>query len=107
MRRKIAGVLMAAVAMCAVGCTSYYKVTDPTTGKTYYTTELKQSGHGAARLKDARTGTTVNLQNSEITQIKKEEFEAGKYSAPAAGTASKSSAFEQPAQSAGSGDMQK
>ena len=108
MRRKAAGVLVAAaVTMWAVGCTSYYKVTDPTTGKTYYTTELKQSGNGAARLKDARTGTTVNLQNSEITHIKKEEFEAGKYSAPAAGTASKSSAFEQPAQSAGSGDMQK
>ena len=71
------------LALLLGGCTSYYKVTDPTTGKAYYTTELKQKGNGAATLKDGRTGNTVNLQNSEISTISKEEYEAGRYAAPA------------------------
>jgi uncharacterized protein YceK len=66
------------------GCTSYYKVTDPTTGKSYYTTEVKQRSNGSATLKDARTGSTVNVQNSEVQTIKKEEFESGKNTEPTA-----------------------
>jgi hypothetical protein len=65
------------------GCTSYYKVTDPTTGKAYYTTELTQKGNGSATLKDGRTGNTVNIQNSEISKISKDEYAAGRYTAPA------------------------
>jgi uncharacterized protein YceK len=65
------------------GCTSYYKVTDPTTGKAYYTTQLQQKNNGAASLKDGRTGSTVNLQNSEIEKITKAQYEAGRTSAPA------------------------
>src|SRR5262245_17598006 len=72
-----------AAALMITGCTSYYKVTDPTSGRVYYTTQLKQRGSGAAELTDARTGNVVNLQNSEVQQINKEEFEAGKYTAPA------------------------
>jgi hypothetical protein len=66
----------------AVGCTTYYKVTDPTTGKTYYTTELQKKGSGAATLKDGRTGNTVSLQNSEISKISKEEYDSGRYTQP-------------------------
>jgi hypothetical protein len=70
---------------CATGCTNYYKVTDPSTGKVYYTTNLDQRGNGAATLTDARTGETVNIQNSEISKINEKQFEAGKYTpAPAA-----------------------
>ena len=65
------------------GCTTYYKVTDPTTGKVYYTTELKHKSSGAATLKDARTGNKISLQNSEVQKVKKEEFESGKNTAPA------------------------
>jgi hypothetical protein len=67
----------------AGGCTNYYQVTDPTTGKSYYTTELKQKGNGAATLKDGRTGNTVNIQNSEINKISKEEYDSGRFAAPA------------------------
>jgi hypothetical protein len=70
----------ALIALCCVtGCTSYYKVTDPTTGRTYYTTELKQKGNGSATLKDSRSGNTVTLQNTEVAKIKKDEYNAGKY----------------------------
>ena len=81
MRR--AGSLMVVAVLCVAGCTNYYKVTDPTTNKTYYTTELKTGGSGATTLKDARSGNTVTLQNSDVQTIKKEEFQAGKYAAPA------------------------
>lgn len=74
---------IALAAICAGGCTSYYKVTDPTTGKVYYTTQLQQKGSGSATLTDARTGNKVNLQNTEIAKVSKEEFEAGKFAAPA------------------------
>ena len=80
MRKRIT---MYLATLMLVGCTSYYKVTDPTTGKTYYTTELKQKRHGAASLKDARTGNTVNLQNSEIAKVSKDEYNAGRYSSTA------------------------
>ena len=80
MKNRIAVGLIGAALLS--GCTSYYRVSDPHTGKTYYTTDLKRKDGGAATLKDARTGSTVTVQNSEITQIKKEEFEAGKYTEP-------------------------
>jgi hypothetical protein len=65
------------------GCTNYYKVHDPTTGRDYYTTELTHQNSGAATLKDARTGNRVNLQNSEVSKVSKEQFESGKNTAPA------------------------
>ncbi len=60
------------------GCTSYYKVTDPTTGKVYYTTDLRQKDNGAAQLKDASNGNTITIQNSVVAKIDKEQFETGK-----------------------------
>ena len=80
--RKTAAVCLAL--LCLGGCTNYYKVTDPTTGREYYTTELQRNNSGAATLKDARTGNTVNLQNSEIAKVSKEQYEAGKYTTPGA-----------------------
>ena len=64
------------------GCTNYYKVHDPTTGRDYYTTELTHQNSGAATLKDARTGNRVNLQNSEVSKVSKEQFESGKNTPP-------------------------
>lgn len=54
----------------------YYKVMDPATEKTYYTKDLKEEKGGAIKIKDANTGSTVTLQNSEVTEINKEEFKA-------------------------------
>ena len=79
--RTMAALCLALV--CIGGCTTYYKVTDPTTGKEYYTTELQRQNSGAATLKDARTGNTVNLQNSEIAKVSKHQYESGRYATPA------------------------
>lgn len=54
----------------------YYKVKDTATDKTYFTDELTEEKGGAVKLKDANTGSTVTLQNSEVTKINKEEFKA-------------------------------
>jgi hypothetical protein len=95
--KAIAAVCLAL--LFATGCTSYYRVTDPTTGREYYTTQLDEKDSGAATLKDARTGRTVNLQNSEIAQISKEEYETGKVATPpqpaAAAVKTESSPFDQ------------
>jgi hypothetical protein len=54
----------------------YYKVLDPATDKIYYTQKIGEEKGGAIKLKDANTGSTVTLQNSEVTKINKEEFKA-------------------------------
>jgi hypothetical protein len=72
--------LLAGAGAGVAGCTQYYRVTDPSTGKVYYTTNVDRN-HGSATLKDARTGNKVTVQNSEVETIRKEEFEAGKYAA--------------------------
>ena len=61
----------------AVGCTKYYKVTDPTSDKTYYTTKIKRKGSGAIKIEDERTGNEVTLQTSEIEKITKNQFNSG------------------------------
>src|SRR5690349_14709444 len=83
MNRALAGLLVAAMA-CTAGCTTYYQVHDPTTGRDYYTTDYNQRGSGTATLTDARTGNQVTLQNSEVKKISKEEFEVGKFAQPTA-----------------------
>jgi len=80
---KRIGKLLVLGAICAAaGCTSYYRVHDPSTGKDYYTNDVKQERSGAATLKDARTGKQVTVQNSETEQISEEEFNTGRYSQP-------------------------
>ena len=64
---------LAGILACGGG---YYRVKDPATGTTYYTKDLKEQKGGAVTLKDANTGSTVTLQNSEVTQINKEEYKA-------------------------------
>jgi expansin (peptidoglycan-binding protein) len=54
---------------------SYYEVRDPSSSTTYYTTDIDRAGtSGAVKFKDAKTGTAVTLQNSEVKEISKDEF---------------------------------
>lgn len=60
------------------GCTTYYKVSDPSSGHTYYTTKVKErGGSGAIKFVDEKSKSTVTLQASEVKEISEEEFEAG------------------------------
>jgi hypothetical protein len=66
------------LALSISGCTSYYRVTDPASGKNYYTTEVKETGRsGAVKVKDAKTGSMVTLQSSEVKEISEEEYKSG------------------------------
>ena len=60
------------------GCGGYWMVTDPTTKNIYYTEEIKESksGSGALKFIDAKTGNEVNIQNSEVKKVSKDEFKA-------------------------------
>ena len=62
-------------ALAVMGCGGgYYKVTDPGSGKVYYTNKVDQKSGGRVEFKDANTGSTVTLQSSEVLKIKKAEF---------------------------------
>ena len=69
--------VMLIICFFAVGCTKYYKITDPTTDKIYYTTKIKKKGSGAINIEDKRTGKKVTLQSSEIEKITENQFNAG------------------------------
>lgn len=55
-------------------CGSYYKITEPATQKVYYTTDIDKEDSGAVNFKDQITQEDVTIQNSEISEISKEEF---------------------------------
>jgi hypothetical protein len=58
------------------GCASYYRVKDPATGTSYYTTDIDRNKSGSVTFTDDNTGSKVTLQNSEVTEIKKEDYKA-------------------------------
>jgi hypothetical protein len=59
------------------GCTDHYRVTDPMSGKSYYTTKVDNAGRaGAVKIKDEKTGSIVTVQSSEVKQISEEEYDA-------------------------------
>lgn len=64
------------LALAAAGCTSYYRVTDPGTSKTYYTDDFKRSG-SSLQFKDHKTGADVTLPASEVMEISEDEYKKG------------------------------
>lgn len=61
------------------GCSSYYQVLDPVTGKIYYTMDYDSVMGGAVEFRDARTGAEVALQNSEVKEMNEEEFDVARF----------------------------
>lgn len=64
-------------AIISGGCATYYQVKEPTGGQTYYTTDIEETKAGAVKFKDKKSGSTITLQNSEVREIKKDEYEKG------------------------------
>jgi hypothetical protein len=77
--------LIAAMACLTLGCSShYYRVTDPSSGKNYFTKKVDEAGRaGAVKFKDERTGGNVTLQSSEVKEISEGEYDAGLVAKPA------------------------
>ena len=72
----IRGLVVCGLILGVTGCTHYYRVTDPGSGKTYYTTDIHEDRGGAVKIKDDRTRSTVTLQSSEVREISEDEYEA-------------------------------
>ena len=68
-----------ALVCLVIGCSShYYRVTDPSSGKNYFTKKVDEAGRaGAVKFKDERTGGNVTLQSSEVKEISEGEYDAG------------------------------
>jgi hypothetical protein len=73
---RIAIVLSIFICSLSLGCTTYYKVHDPNTGSTYYSTEIDTEDGGAVSLKDDRTNAQVTIQNSEIMELTADQYDA-------------------------------
>lgn len=79
MRKHLIAVgMLCGATLIAAGCSSYYRVTDPASGNSYYTTKVEDAGKaGAVRFKDEKTGSKVTLQSSEVKELSEAEFKAG------------------------------
>jgi len=76
------------LAVLAAGCSSNYRVTDPASGKNYYTNKVEDAGRGGAvKFKDEKTGSLITLQSSEVKEISGDEFDAALKPAPPAAAA--------------------
>ena len=73
-----------AMVCLVVGCSShYYRVTDPSSGKNYFTKKVDEAGRaGAVKFKDERTGGNVTLQSSEVKEISEGEYDASLVAKP-------------------------
>lgn len=81
----VTGLILCGVVLAVTGCSSHYRVTDPASGKTYYTTKINETGRGGAvKIKDEKTGSTVTLQSSEVKEISADEYEAALKAEPPA-----------------------
>ncbi len=78
----LAGIGLSFLCFVATGCASYYKVTDPTSGRVYYTQKVDQLDNGGAKLTDASNGNMVTIQNSEVQKITEEQYNAGRMAPP-------------------------
>lgn len=77
-KHLITALMVVGLTVQVAGCTTYYRVTDPGSGKTYYTTKVDDVGRGGAvKIKDDKTGGMVTLQSSEVKEISQEEYKAG------------------------------
>jgi hypothetical protein len=68
--------LAGVIALTLSGCASFYKVTDPASGRTYYTDNIKKHGNGAIEFKDEVSKTQVRLAASEVIEITEDQYKA-------------------------------
>jgi hypothetical protein len=67
-----------AAAACSLAGCAHYKVTDPSSGKVYYTDSVdRDKKQGRVSFTDAKTGADVTLQSSDVQKISKDEYDAG------------------------------
>ena len=63
-------------AVLLAGCASYYRVTDPGTGRAYCTEKVERK-NGTVMFKDAKTGAEVTMTSSVVLEVSSDEFHKG------------------------------
>ena len=81
-RLAVAGASACTVLLAGCGSGGYFMVREPGSTTPYYTTNISTDG-SALKFKDAKTGSAVTLQSSEVRKISKDEFTQGMTPAPA------------------------
>jgi len=71
--KKRVSILALAAAATVAGCHKHHRVTDPTSGREYYTDDLKIR-RGQAVFTDEITDARVNLDSFQKEKITKREF---------------------------------
>ena len=71
---RFTGAMLLAIVLASAGCGTYYRVTDPNSGRVYYTDDVKRGSQGAVQFKDAKSGADVTLQASEVLEISSDDF---------------------------------
>lgn len=66
-------VTLALLALAMSGCTTYYRVKDTTSGRTYYTEDIKRR-NGTVIFTDTKSGSQITLPSSEIAEVQEEEY---------------------------------
>ena len=57
------------------GCATYYKVTDPSSGRTFYTEKIdRPKGQTTIMFKDTKSGAEITLPSSEVLEIPSDEY---------------------------------
>src|SRR5690349_20434902 len=84
----ITTLMLGACTMLVPSCseTNYYRVTDVSSGKAYYTTKVATVGR-TVQIQDERTGSMMTLQFYEVQKITEDEYESGIMAEPPAGPA--------------------
>lgn len=72
---KLSLVTSLGAVLLLTACGSYYMVRDPSSGSTYYTTDVDHPGDaGSVRFTDEKTGKVVTLPTSEVKKIDEYEY---------------------------------
>jgi hypothetical protein len=74
-RQIITGLAIGVLSLIMAGCSHYYRVTDPISGKTYYTTDIDERS-GRVKFKDDRTRNIVILHAAELSEMSEDEYGA-------------------------------
>ncbi len=76
MKRKLMSIFLATVFFLGmVACAGYYQVRDPTSSSTYFTRKIDKKGKtGAISFEDAKTGSKMTLQSSEVKEVSKKDY---------------------------------
>ncbi len=75
--RPVLGAALLAPVVFLSGCAGHYQVTDPASGKVFYTRDVDRSKReGYIEFTDQASGAEITLQSSEVKKISKDEYNA-------------------------------